>query len=290
MSASIGDLLSRHAIQKREAQMLLAHVLGVSRASIIAHAERQLDAAQAQTANHLLARRADGEPIAYLIGSREFYGRDFKVSPATLIPRPETEIIVEQAVARLSGRILPETPANSGSTNPGAAEGFPGVLDLGTGSGVIAITLALEFPTAVVVAADFSGDALSVAADNAQHLNAAVEFVESDWYQHLAGRKFDLIVSNPPYIAGNDVHLSNGDLRFEPVTALTDRSADGLASIRTIVDGARAHLRPNGWLLFEHGYDQRDACRELLLKAGFNSLTSTCDLAGIPRVASGQIR
>ena len=290
MSVSIGDLLSRHTIEKREAQMLLAHVLGVSRASIIAYAERQLDATQAQTANRLLTRRADGEPIAYLIGSREFYGRDFKVSPATLIPRPETEVIVEQALASLSGRILSRRPANVGSTHPGVSEDFPSVLDLGTGSGAIAITLALEFPTAIFVAADFSRDALSVATENARHLNAAVEFVESDWYQHLAGRKFDLIVSNPPYIVGNDVHLSAGDLRFEPVTALTDRSADGLASIRTIVDGARAHLRPNGWLLFEHGFDQRDACRELLLKAGFDNLTSTCDLAGIPRVASGQIR
>ncbi len=290
MSASIGDLLSRYAVEKREAQMLLAHVLGVTRASIIAHAERRLDAAQAQTANRLLARRADGEPIAYLIGSREFYGRDFKVSPATLIPRPETEIIVEQALARLSGRILSGRPANIGSMHPGVGGDFPSVLDLGTGSGVIAITLALECPTAGIVAADFSRDALSVANDNAQRLNAAVEFVESDWYQHLACRKFDLIVSNPPYIAGNDEHLSAGDLRFEPVAALTDRSADGLASIRTIIQGARAHLRPNGWLVLEHGYDQRDACRELLLKAGFDSLTSTCDLAGIARVASGQIR
>ena len=270
--------------------MLLAHVLGVSRASIIAHPERQLDAAQTQAANLLLARRADGEPIAYLIGSREFYGRNFMVSPATLIPRPETEMIVEQALARLSGHISPGNRANTGSAHPVTIEVPPSVLDLGTGSGAIAITLALEFPTAIVIAADFSRDALSVATENARHLNTAIKFVESDWYQHLAGRKFDLIVSNPPYIAGNDVHLSTGDLRFEPVTALTDRSADGLASIRTIVEGARAHLRPNGWLLFEHGYDQRDACRELLLKAGFDNLISVNDLAGIPRVAGGQSR
>ena len=270
--------------------MLLAHVLGVSRASIIAHPERQLDAAQTQTANHLLARRANGEPIAYLIGSREFYGRDFKVSPATLIPRPETEIIVEQALACLSGRILPATPANIGSTNRSAAEGLPSVLDLGTGSGAIAVTLALEVPAAAVVAADFSRNALLVATENARRLDAKVEFIESNWYQNLAGRQFDLIVANPPYVGGNDIHLSTGDLRFEPATALTDGSADGLGSIRTIIEGARVHLRPNGWLLLEHGYDQRDACRELLLKAGFDNLTSTCDLAGIPRVASGQIR
>ncbi len=290
MNATIADTLSRYAIEKREAQMLLAHVLGVSRASIIAHPERQLDAAQVQAANHLLARRADGEPIAYLIGSREFYGRDFNVSPATLIPRPETEIIIEQALARLSGQISSGKPANNGSTHLIANEIPLSVLDLGTGSGAIAVTLALELPAAAIIAADFSRDALLVAAENAQRLNAAVEFIESDWYQRLAGRQFDLIVSNPPYVGGNDIHLSTGDLRFEPVTALTDGSADGLASIRTIIEGARVHLRPNGWLLFEHGYDQRDACRELLLKAGFDNLTSTCDLAGIPRVASGQIR
>lgn len=290
MNASIGDLLSQTAIEKREAQMLLAHVLGVLRANIIAHPERQLGAAQAQAAIHLFSRRADGEPIAYLIGSREFYGRDFIVSPATLIPRPETEIIVEQALARFSGHNSPGKRANTGSTRQGGIEGFPSVLDLGTGSGAIAVTLALEFPNAVVLAADFSRDALQVAGENARHMNAAVEFVESNWYQRLAGRKFDLIVSNPPYVAGNDVHLSTGDLRFEPATALTDRSPDGLASIRMIVEGAAAHLHPNGWLLFEHGYDQRDACRELLLKAGFDNLISVSDLAGIPRVAGGQIR
>ncbi|MCY7388090.1 MAG: peptide chain release factor N(5)-glutamine methyltransferase [Burkholderiales bacterium] len=285
MSASIEDLLSRYTIEKREAQRLLAHVLGVSRASVIAHGERILDGAQEQRANQLLARRADGEPFAYLIGSREFYGRDFMVSPATLIPRPETEIIVEQALARLSGRQLPGVPADIDSMHINA-----GVLDLGTGSGAIAITLALERPNMVVVASDFSRDALSVAEDNAQRLNGAVEFIQSNWYQNLVGRKFDLIVSNPPYVAGNDTHLSQGDLRFEPQTALTDKSADGLASIREIVDGASVHLNAGGWLLFEHGHDQRDVCRDLLLKAGFVNLTSVNDLAGIPRVAGGQIR
>ena len=270
--------------------MLLAHVLGVSRASIIANADRQLDAVQAQAASQLLSRRALGEPIAYLVGSREFYGRDFMVSPATLIPRPETELIVEQALSLVSGQKSPVKLANAGSTNSSTADNFPRVLDLGTGSGAIAITLALELPAAVVVATDFSSDALLVATENARHLNAAVEFIESNWYQRLAGRRFDLIVTNPPYVGGNDVHLSTGDLRFEPATALTDGSADGLTSIRMIIEGAAEHLRPNGWLLFEHGYDQRDACRELLLKAGFNNLTSVNDLAGIPRVACGQIR
>ena len=289
MSASIEDLLSRYAIEKREAQMLLAHVLGVSRASVIAHSERILDDAQERLANQLLARRAEGEPFAYLIGSREFYGRDFIVSPATLIPRPETEIIVEQALAHFSGHILPAKSADIGSTHINA-DNRPSILDLGTGSGVIAISLALERPNTLVVATDFSRDALLVAADNALRLDAAVEFVESNWYESLAGRRFDLIVSNPPYVAGDNEHLSRGDLRFEPQTALTDKSPDGLASIREIVNNASAHLNAGGWLLFEHGYDQSDACRELLLKAGFVNLTSVNDLAGIPRVAGGQIR
>ena len=289
MASTIGDLLNRHAIEKREAQMLLAHVLGVSRASVIAHNERILDDAQEHLANQLLARRAYGEPFAYLVGSREFYGRDFMVSPATLIPRPETEIIVEQALARLSGHKLPGMPADVASTLVDANT-RPSILDLGTGSGAIAISLALERPNMIVVAADFSRDALLVATENARRLNAAVEFIESNWYQNLAGRKFDLIVSNPPYVAGNDLHLSQGDLRFEPQSALTDKSPDGLASIREIVSGGPAHLNAGGWLLFEHGSDQRDACRELLLKAGFVNLTSVNDLAGIPRVAGGQIR
>ena len=287
MASTIGDVLHRYAIEKREAQMLFAHVLGVSRASVIAHSERTLDVVQECLADQLLARRAAGEPIAYLIGLREFYGRDFLVSPATLIPRPETELIVEQALARLSGHYLPVTPVGIGSTSIDAS---PSVLDLGTGSGAIAVSIALERPNIAVVATDFSSDALTVAAENARRLNAIVEFVESNWYQDLAGRKFDLIVSNPPYVAGNDVHLSQGDLRFEPQTALTDKSPDGLASIRAIVFGAPPHLKAGGWLLFEHGYDQSDACNELLLKAGFVNLTSVNDLAGIARVAGGQIR
>ena len=289
MASNIGDLLSRCAIEKREAQILLAHVLGVSRASIIANCDRILDGTQEQRANQLLARRAAGEPIAYLIGLREFYGRDFVVSPATLIPRPETEIIVEQALACLSGQISLEMPADIGFTHRNISVSAR-ILDLGTGSGAIAISLALERPHMMIVAADVSCDALLVAKNNAQRLNAAVDFVESNWYQDLAGRKFDLIVSNPPYVAGNDVHLSQGDLRFEPQTALTDKSPDGLASIRAIVFGAPPHLKAGGWLLFEHGYDQSNACRELLLKAGFVNLTSVNDLAGIPRVAGGQIR
>ena len=332
MASSIAALLSRHAIDKREAQLLLAHALGVSRASIIAHPQRLLDAAEEQLAQNLIERRAAGEPIAYLIGRREFYGRDFVVSPATLIPRPETELIIEQALARLNSDLSPVSRASASVSPALISQNSPSpsfqrrlessplqsdrkldgldsslrwndesachteltrnvasVLDLGAGSGVIAVSLALECPDAMVVAADISRDALSIATENARRLDASVEFVESNWYARLEGRKFDLIVANPPYIAAGDAHLSQGDLRFEPQIALTDESSDGLRSIRTLIQGAPTHLHPGGWLLFEHGYDQADACRGLLLKAGFENLISVNDLAGISRVAGGQI-
>ena len=269
--------------------MLLAHVLGVSRANIVAHPERVLDATQKQLADDLLARRVNGEPIAYLIGTREFYGRDFIVSPATLIPRPETELIVDLALARLSSNKVSAMSANASSTQIYSRQPVT-FLDLGTGSGAIAVSIALEHPDVIVVATDISGEALSTAAKNAQRLGARVEIIESNWYESLAGRKFDLIVANPPYVAGGDEHLAKGDLRFEPQTALTDNSVDGLSSIRTIIEGSVVHLHAGGWLLFEHGYDQSDACNELLLKAGFVTLTSVNDLAGIARVAGGQIR
>ena len=285
---NIATMLSRQTIDKREAQTILAHVLGVSRALLIAHPERILVAAEAQRAQDLLARRASGEPVAYLLGTREFYGRDFVVSPATLIPRPETELIVEQALARLSEHFKSGSRASS-SVCQIVAGNRAGVLDLGTGSGAIAISLALEHALISVVATDISADALKIATENARRLNAKVEFIESNWYTNLIGRQFDLIVANPPYVAGKDEHLSQGDLRFEPQIALTDESDDGLRSIRTIVDGAHRHLFAGGWLLFEHGYDQADACRALLLKAGFANLISVNDLAGIARVAGGQI-
>ena len=278
LSATISTLLGQRAIDKREAEMLVAHLLGTTRTYVIAHGERTLDEREERGVRRLFARRAAGEPFAYIVGSREFYGRDFQVTTATLIPRPETELLVEQALMRLAEHNRPESLANAG------------VLDLGTGSGAIAISLALADDRLSVTATDISSGALEIARRNAQTLQAPVEFIASHWYTGLADRRFDLIVSNPPYVAGNDMHLSQGDLRFEPQTALTDGSADGLDSIRAIVAGAAAHLRPGGWLLFEHGYDQADGCRELLLNAGFNNLISVGDLAGIPRVAVGQIR
>lgn len=290
-ASSIGAFiaLARPLIDQREGQIILAHVLGVSRALLIAYPERLLDADQARLVQSLFARRAAGEPIAYLLGRREFYGRNFVVSPATLIPRPETELLVELALERLSDILLPES-LSSASVSQFIRARQPSLLDLGTGSGAIAVSVALEFPDAIVIAADISRDALKIAAENARVLNADVEFVESNWYANIVDRKVDLIVANPPYVAGGDEHLLQGDLRFEPQLALTDESTDGLASIRAIVDGAPAHLNAGGWLLFEHGYDQALAARELLLQAGFENLICMNDLSGIPRVAGGQIR
>jgi len=265
------------SIDRIDAQYLLCAVLDVGRASLIARSDQTLDESLAGQFERLVTRRADGEPVAYLLGIREFYGRDFKVNEHVLIPRPETEILVEQALARLSGQKQPGDLTNSR------------VCDLGSGSGAIAVTLALESPMSQVTACDVSPTALGVARENAARLQAAVEFVESDWYSALNGRTFDLIVSNPPYVAAGDAHLAQGDLRFEPQTALTDGSVDGVASIRAIVAGAPRHLAPGGWLMLEHGYDQAAAARQLLLKAGFHNLICIRDLAGIERVSGGQI-
>lgn len=257
-------------IPRREAEMLVAHLLGKDRAWVVSHGEYAIDAARAEEINLTIEARALGTPVAYLVGTREFYGRDFRVDQRVLIPRPETETLIEAALERM--------PA-----------GERNVLDLGTGSGAIAVTLALERPVWNLTAVDASGDALDCAQENAALLGAQnVVFLEGSWYGPLGGWTFDLIVSNPPYVADGDAHLKQGDLRFEPVTALTDGSRDGLASIRTIVNGATEHLEPGGWLMFEHGYDQGDLCRELLVAAGFQDVFNQPDLAGIPRVAGGR--
>ena len=266
------------SIDRREAQYLLANLLKVSRATLLAHTERIVAPDVADQFARWIAARAEGKPFAYIVGAREFYGREFNVNEHVLIPRPETEILVEQALERVSEKKWRESPANAR------------VLDMGTGSGVIAITLALESKTTIVMACDYSRCALDTARINAQRLGANVEFIESNWYAALTNLTFHLIIANPPYVAVGDKHLAEGDLRFEPKIALTDGSRDGLDSIRTIVDGAPAHLSSGGWLLFEHGYDQADMARDLLLKAGFENLICINDLAGIPRVSGGQIR
>jgi release factor glutamine methyltransferase len=268
------------SIGKVDAQAIITHLLGVDRAYLLAHPTRVLTESEDARVDMLVAQRSMGHPVAYLLGRREFYSRDFAVGPDVLIPRPETETLVEAALARL---VAPaDAPASMG-------RGPISVLDLGTGSGAIAITLACERPDVAVTATDWSEAALDVARANALTHGNSVEFVPGEWYAPVAGRRFDLIVSNPPYVAAADPHLGRGDLRFEPAHALTDGSADGLASIRTIIEGAPGHLKPGGWLLLEHGHDQADAVRGLLGAAGFTSLLSMQDLAGTPRVAGGTI-
>lgn len=255
---------------RRDAQVLLGHVLGVSRAWLVAHDRDAIDDSTADAFRHLVLRRREGEPVAYLLGKREFHGLDFRVTPDVLIPRPETETLVDAALEKLDA-----TPGRK-------------VLDLGTGSGCVAVSIAHERPTAQVTAVDLSADALDVARRNAAALGQQVEFLQGRWFAPLARRRFDLIVSNPPYVAAGDPHLDQGDLRFEPEGALIS-GADGLNDIRVIVASAGAHLLPAGWLVFEHGYDQAESCRDLLLKAGFGDLRSWADLAGMPRVAGGRL-
>ncbi|OGS91522.1 MAG: protein-(glutamine-N5) methyltransferase, release factor-specific [Gallionellales bacterium GWA2_60_18] len=275
-----------------EAQMLLQRVLGVNRAYLLAHPEQVLDEAQAATCRALLQRRLAGEPLAYILGEREFHGLNFRVTPATLIPRPDTELLVELALQRIPSPPAGFAPLATLSPQAGeggrqAGRGFR-VLDLGTGSGAIALAIAHARPDAEVTAADAVIEALEVARDNARQLNIAnARFVQSDWFAALADERFDLIVSNPPYIADGDAHLAQGDLRFEPHTALAS-GADGLDDIRRIVAQAQEHLDPGGWLLLEHGYDQAAQVRELMSQAGFAEVFSACDLAGIERVTGGR--
>lgn len=252
-----------------EAQILLAHALGKPRAWLLGHDTDTLSGKPLAAFQALLARRQKGEPIAYITGEREFFSLTFKLNPAVLIPRPETERLVELA--------LEKTPAS----------GAFRILDLGTGSGAIAISLAKHRPHARITATDRSAEALAAAAENARlHMTHQVRLVQSDWFSALDGEKFDLIVSNPPYIGCNDPHLQQGDLRHEPSSALAS-GPDGLDDIRRILAQAPRHLESAAWLLFEHGYDQAPACRALLIEAGFRKVFSADDLAGIPRVSGG---
>lgn len=272
--ATVKQLLAQTALPRLEARMLLQQVLGVSRAWLITHDTDALSEAALQAFAQLQARRLLGEPMAYLLGEREFMGYGFLVGPDVLIPRPETELLVEQALAVLDAG---ECAA-------------PRVLDMGTGSGAIAVSIALARPQARVMATDASAQALALAQRNAEHLGARVAFHQGDWYQAVPAQAgpFELIVSNPPYIAAGDPHLALGDLRFEPAMALTD-GADGLAAIRAIVAQAPRWLAAGGQLWLEHGYDQAQAVQALLCEAGFDGVSSLPDLAGIPRATGGHI-
>lgn len=253
-----------------DAELLLAHALGRERGHLRAHADAELTPVQAAEFERLVSSRERGEPIAYLTGKREFWSLELKVTPATLIPRPETELLVEQALS-----LLP----------PGIASD---ILDLGTGSGAIALAIAKERPRCRIMAVDISEDALAVARANAAaHKLTNLEFLQGDWFAPITARRFQMIVSNPPYVAAADPHLAEGDLRFEPARALAS-GADGLQDIRRIVSAAPQHLSAGGHLLLEHGYQQAAAVRGLLQTAGFMDVRSVRDLAAHERVSLAQ--
>ena len=265
--------LAQSGLVPLDAQVLLAHVLGTDRPWLVAHGDDALPRERREAFVALARRRHEGVPVAYLTGVREFWGLSLQVSPAVLIPRPETETLVELALAR-----LPEERAVR-------------VLDLGTGSGAIALAIARERPRATILATDVSAAALEVARENARRLGIAnVAFAQADWYEGVAptwhGAPFDLIASNPPYVAAADPHLGEGDVRFEPGIALKPGD-DGLVAIARIVAGARACLVEAGTLVVEHGYDQADAVRALFVAAGFGEVVAARDLAGVPRVVAG---
>lgn len=254
---------------KLDADVLIAHGLGCSRTWLIAHGEDELPETTVAALQDLLARRAAGEPVAYLIGQREFWSLPLAVAPSTLIPRPDTERLVELALER----IPPAQPCR--------------VLDLGTGTGAIALAVKRERPQAEVVAVEREPAALALAARNAASLGLTLVLHQGDWFAPVPGERFHVIVSNPPYIAADDVHLRQGDVRFEPRSALV-AGADGLDDIRVLVREAPAHLLAGGWLLFEHGYDQGTAVRALLQARGFDDVSTWTDLGGQERVSGGR--
>ena len=269
MTPTVRQALAQSGLVPVDAKVLLAHVMGCNSAWLAAHEEDALTHAQADAYLALSRRRRDGEPVAYLTGTREFWGLTLTVTPDVLIPRPETETLVEFALSK-----LPRDRAVL-------------VLDLGTGSGAIALALAHDRPRASVLATDSSDAALAVARENALRLGLPnVAFTASDWYAAVAPGNWDLIASNPPYVGAVDPHLREGDLRFEPVAALSP-GVDGHAALRVIVGGARERLVSGGWLVVEHGYDQSDAVQDLFRAAEFAEVVALRDLAGIPRVVAG---
>jgi release factor glutamine methyltransferase len=261
--------LATDAVPRAELRLLLSHILSQSAAWLAAHDDYELSQAEESNLRISVSRRNAGEPIAYILGYREFYGRKFKCTPAALIPRPETELLIDLIRAMTNVNLQ--------------------ILDVGTGTGCIAITLALELHNTHITACDLSRDALALARENARTLGATkVEFIESDWLAAIdIHEKFDVIVSNPPYIAPNDPHLFRGDLRFEPWLALRDR-VDGLESYRELVKGSKKHLREGGLLIVEHGYDQSESVPALFREAGFADVKMIRDLAGQPRVTHGR--
>jgi release factor glutamine methyltransferase len=260
---TVQDALSSSGIDPREARLLLAAATGFSEASVLAFQERSLPGEAEDRFTEFVSRRKTGEPVAYILGRREFYGIELAVNPAVLIPRPETELLVDLALERE----------------------FSSAADLGTGCGAIAIALKKQRPRAKVVAVEASAAALVVARRNAARYGFDVDWRHGRWLAPLGGERFDLIVSNPPYVAAGDPHLA--ELRFEPASALV-AGPDGLDAIREIARGAAAHLAPGGWLFIEHGMGQDRIVRELLSAAGLEAVSTWPDLAGIPRVSGGK--
>ena len=268
---TIGALLRGNELSRLETSILLAKLLNTTRELVLAHPERLISPNDAIQYASLVRSRIAGFPMAYLTGSREFYGIDFKVTSDVLVPRPETELLVDAALSRLGGDATD-------------------ILDLGTGSGAVAIAIAANRRGTPVEAVDVSDSALAIAMANvAAHRLANVDVHRSDWYRDCRHDRYQMIVSNPPYIRDGDPHLEHGDVRHEPRLALVSGN-DGLDAIRTIVAGAPSRLVDGGHLLFEHGYDQAEQCRTLMDDAGFVAVESLCDLAGIERVCVGTIR
>jgi release factor glutamine methyltransferase len=270
--STVGELLDGCGLARIDAEVLLAHLLGRNRAWLVAHAADALPDVDVESFEAIARRRRAGEPVAYLTGRREFHGVALDVGPAVLIPRPETETLVDVALARIP------------------RQGAPRVLDLGTGSGAIALAIAHARPEARVYACDLSSEALAVAHANAKRLQLRnLRFFVSDWFASAPALAFDVVVANPPYIAAGDPHLAAGDLRFEPALALSP-GGDGLGALRTIVAAAPGHLAPGGLLAVEHGFDQAGPVRAMFATAGFLAVVTHADLAGHARVTSGDAR
>lgn len=267
-----------------DAELLLGAALGATRAGLYAWPERLLSPSEHARFEALLERRILGEPVAYILGEREFWSLCLRVTPAVLIPRPETELLVETALSLASA--LESEGAGLAREHPGAALR---IADLGTGSGAIALALAVERPHWQIVATDRSAEALRIASDNAVRLGIRnVSFRQGSWCDALPEGLFDILLSNPPYIDPQDVHLTQGDLRFEPVTALAAPDL-GLADLRAICQQAPRHLAPEGWLVLEHGFEQGPAVAQHLSDAGFIGVRTLADLSGLPRVTMGML-
>lgn len=271
ISDAVVDLLTRSDSALLDAEVLLSHVLQQSRAWIMAYQDELIEPALARQFRELVAQRRQGKPIAHLIGEREFWSLPIRVSADVLIPRPETELLVEQLL-----ELYP--PESTGS-----------IVDLGTGSGAIAIALSYERPHCQLTAVEQSAAALALARRNAATIGTAanITFMAGSWFEPLADQRFDAIVSNPPYIAANDQHLQQGDVRFEPTAALVS-GHDGLKDLHHIIEHAPDYLHNNGYLLLEHGYTQGPAVRQLAQRRGFTAVTTLRDLSGQPRATLGQ--